>query len=68
MALEEAAEMAGVVIMLAGISMAVRIVQAGGRVTIGLHTVDDVRDHAAIAPGDSASVPQDRSQLTVSTP
>lgn len=68
MALEEAAEMAGVVIILAGISMAVRIVQTSGRVTIRLHTVDDVRDHAAVAPGHAASVPLDRSQLTVSTP
>ena len=35
MALEEAAEMAGILIILAGISMAVQIAQADGNLTIG---------------------------------
>jgi hypothetical protein len=70
MALEETAEMAGVVIMLAGISLAVRVVSSDGRVTVSALTVDRDRDQesATNAPGDSSAIPSDPTQLTVSTP
>jgi hypothetical protein len=53
MALEEAAEMAGILIMLLGISMAVRIVRTDCRVTISSLHADGVHDHATVIPGDS---------------
>jgi hypothetical protein len=67
MALEEAAEMAGILIMLLGISMAVRIVRTDRRVTISSLHADGVHDHATVIPGDSPEAPADRS-VTVTTP
>jgi hypothetical protein len=52
-ALEEAAEMAGILIMLLGISMAVRIVRIGGKVTISSLPADRARDHVEGTPSDS---------------
>jgi hypothetical protein len=70
MALEEAAEMAGVVIMLAGISLAVRIVSADGRLTVIALTAGRDRDRGsgAGAPGQPSATPTDRTHLTVTSP
>jgi FkbM family methyltransferase len=67
MALEEAAEMAGILIMLLGISMAVRIVRTGGKLTISTLHAEAARDHATATPVESPEASADRS-VTVTTP
>jgi hypothetical protein len=67
MALEEAAEMAGILIMLLGISMAVRIVRTDGRVTISSLHAEEVRVRAPVPPTGSPESRADPS-LTATTP
>jgi heme/copper-type cytochrome/quinol oxidase subunit 3 len=57
MALEEAAEMAGILIILLGISIAVRIERADGKVTISFPKADGAQNHATAANLVSTSPP-----------